>query len=369
MQVKSIGDEDVRRVAVIYQQVAPPLIDGARKDPKPGGYSDSGADIAYCLKEGGVQVITPVTNPNPAIDSHWVFPDTDEGLQQATRMGATVIWANTVLFSGHPLESKISDLWIVGQMPERQQQIDDKFATNAKLRACGLPVASSILVSKRIQSGSAELSSLTEQVLTERGLSFPLVVKPVRGRGSQGVTVVQNLCALTAALNSLFESGAFGSLAIVEEFLAGEELTLTVMRAPHATDGSAAVEEPLVLPPVRRFNHVGGIAPYNGTVAVIRNSTALNPFEANAAPVVRLMDACAASFKQIGALAPVRIDCRANNRGEFRIFDVNMKPNMTGAGRPGRDDQDSLSALAARKIGWSYLEFLKTMLRSAWTLH
>jgi hypothetical protein len=48
------------------------------------------------------------------------------------------------------------------------------------------------------------------------------------------------------------------------------------------------------------------------------------------------------------------------------MFDLNMKPNMTGAGRPGREDQDSLSCMAAREIGWSYGDLLVNMLRQAW---
>ena len=86
----------------------------------------------------------------------------------------------------------------------------------------------------------------------------------------------------------------------------------------------------------------------------------------SAQPVRRLVQACADTFVRIGAQAAIRIDCRANEQGEYLIFDVNMKPNMTGAGRPGRDDQDSLSAIAARALGWSYADLLAHMLAGAW---
>ena len=43
-----------------------------------------------------------------------------------------------------------------------------------------------------------------------------------------------------------------------------------------------------------------------------------------------------------------------------------MKPNMTGAGRPGRDDQASLSAISARAVGWDYADLLLCMLDGAW---
>jgi D-alanine-D-alanine ligase len=265
-----------------------------------------------------------------------------------------------LLVEGHPLESMLFDCWIVGQMPERQQRVDDKYETNAALRARGLPVAVSIIVGTNAQGDISAFESLTQSALAERGLTFPLIVKPVRGRGSQGVTLVDNHAQFVAALASLFQSGAFGSLAIVEAYLPGEELTLTVMTQQGANAG------PLVLPPVRRLNHVDGVAPYNGTVAVTRNSAVLTAAEAASPPVAALMNACARAFEAIGALAPIRIDCRANLRGDYRIFDVNMKPNMTGVGRPGRSDQDSLSAIAARGIGWDYGDLLEAMLQTAW---
>ena len=34
-------------IVVLYQAIQAPVIDGVRKPMKPGGYSDSGADIAY----------------------------------------------------------------------------------------------------------------------------------------------------------------------------------------------------------------------------------------------------------------------------------------------------------------------------------
>ncbi|WP_244614437.1 hypothetical protein [Elizabethkingia argenteiflava] len=48
--------------------------------------------------------------------------------------------------------------------------------------------------------------------------------------------------------------------------------------------------------------------------------------------------------------------------GEYLLFDLNMKPNMTGASRPHRQDQDSLTALAARKIGWNFDDLIINML-------
>ena len=343
-------------VALLYQAMPPPVIDGIRKDPKPGGYADSGADIAHALRGAGVKVATPHPDPDPARDLDWVFPDTPDGIAAARAAGASLLWANTVLFAGHPLESVMDDCWIVGQLPAAMQEADDKFATNARLRAAGLPVAASILAAPVARPGVHALATLTPEALAALGLDFPLVVKPVRGRGSQGVTRVDDHAACMDTAASLVDSGRFGDELIVEQFLEGAELTVTVMPG----------DAPWALPPVLRFNHQNGVAPYNGIVAVSANSRALSTAEQARPQVSAMLAACVAAASMVAARAPIRIDCRAGADGVLRLFDLNMKPNMTGAGRPGRDDQDSLSALAARALGWDYRELLLRMLDCAW---
>ena len=308
---------DRPRIAILYQALPPPVIDGLRKDAKPGGYADSGADIGFTLRQAGYDLLTPVPAPDPARTMDWVFPDTAEGIADALARGATLLWANTVLFAGHPLEDVLHKVWVVGQHPRRQQDVDDKFATNALLRAHGLPVAASCLAGHEPIDGVPPVHAIDAGMLRTLGLAFPLIVKPVRGRGSQGVTLVRDLAAFHGATRALLDGGAFGNALIVEEFLDGQELTVTVM--PRQAD----------LP-----------APYSSDIA-----SALPP---------------------VGARAPIRIDCRADAHGRYKLFDLNMKPNMTGAGRPGREAEDSLSAIAARGLGWGYADLLARMASGSW---
>jgi hypothetical protein len=361
MSIVFCPDARAERIAILYQSLSSPTIGGLRKAPKPGGYADSGADIAFALKAAGYRVVTPHPSPDPAVDLDWVFPDDNAGIVAARAAGATLLWANTVLFDGHPLGAVMDRMWVVGQPPRVMQAIDDKFATNLRLRARALPVAPSILAARQASSGVQAVGRLTPERLATLGLHFPMIVKPVRGRGSQGVTKVDDSTAFATAASALLDGGDFGDQLIVEQYLPGEELTVTVFPSQGAQSARA-------LPPVRRFNHQDGVAPYNGTVAVTHNSAALGA-DAQQAPAVKLlMDACEEAAKVVGALAPIRIDCRQDGQGTYRIFDLNAKPNMTGAGRPGRDDQDSLSAIAARAIGWDYTALLVSMANGAWRL-
>ncbi|KAH7131703.1 hypothetical protein B0J13DRAFT_451570 [Dactylonectria estremocensis] len=336
------------RVAILYQAIEPPLIDGTRKPRKPGGYQDSGADIASSLSLlDDVDVLFPTSNPDPAKHEGWCFPDTEEGILSAIDKGATHLWANTILFASHPLQVSSSigrrpDLRVTGQGPLIVDKYDDKRYVNDMLRKTAqftMPKA------WFIAPGNQSAEDIG-------GSSFPVVAKPARGRGSYGVKICSDSEALASHVAALQREGL--DAIIVEEFLAGEEATITVM--PPTAD-----KDYWSLPVVSRFNHADGIAPYNGAVAVTSNSRAITDSDDSAYEMVSRE--CESVAKFLGVTAPIRIDVRRFAPGtKFAMFDVNMKPNMTGPGRPGRGDQASLTLMAAVALGWDYKTLLRQIL-------
>jgi hypothetical protein len=134
--------------------------------------------------------------------------------------------------------------------------------------------------------------------------------------------------------------------------ISGAEITITVMPPGSYKIQGQVVQKEMAwaLPPVRR-------APKKGLLAEPEASS----------PAVR---AAIVACERVGTLienrAPIMIDCRQNSQGEYLVFDLSMRPIMTGRGRPGRDDQDSLSGIAARGIGWDYKDLLEAMLSQAW---
>jgi D-alanine-D-alanine ligase len=51
-------------------------------------------------------------------------------------------------------------------------------------------------------------------------------------------------------------------------------------------------------------------------------------------------------------------------RGSGDIY--NFKPNLTGAVRTHRLDQDCLTRIAARALGWTYFDLLQKMIDTRW---
>ncbi|KAF9874217.1 hypothetical protein CkaCkLH20_08200 [Colletotrichum karsti] len=349
------------KVAVLYQAIEPPIINGVRKPMKPGGYRDSGADIAYNLQASrSIQAVTPVSNPSPRVDSDWCFPDTEDGILSAVNQGATHLWANTILFASHPLQvsSKLAlhqdSLHVIGHGPLVVEKYDDKELVNNLLRRTGgftMPRSWTI-------SSSATLAD----DLKREDLPFPIVAKPVRGRGSHGVKVCRDLADLTSHAETLFQES---STIMLEEYLAGEEATVTMMPP------SSSNKDYWSLPIVTRFNHQDGIAPYNGVVAVTANSRVVSREEMKDPAYSRIAEECEGVARLLGVTAPIRIDVRRfeiSTASRFALFDVNMKPNMTGPGRPGRDDQASLTLLAAEALGWDYQQLLRQILSTSCSL-
>lgn len=41
---------------------------------------------------------------------------------------------------------------------------------------------------------------------------------------------------------------------------------------------------------------------------------------------------------------------------------------MTGSGRPGRDDQDSLVGIAVSGLGWNFMDLVDNMASNNWEL-
>jgi biotin carboxylase len=162
-------------------------------------------------------------------------------------------------------------------------------------------------------------SSLAEVAKLADDIPYPDVAKPIRGRGSFGVKICHNPSDLLAHTKELSDNSmAF----IVEEFLQGEEVTVTVM--PPAAKGQGYWS----LPIVTRFNHQDGIAPYNGVVAVTANSRVLPESEAD--PLHhRLACECERAASLLGLTAPIRIDARRfkdSSESPYALFDLNMKP-------------------------------------------
>lgn len=432
------------------------------RPPKPGGYADSSADLASLLSGMGRSVVLPQTGL-PAEDEAWSFPDSKRGVQlaldaaDAAGLEQVTLWVNSV-GSSALVEQAVRDHGRAGVFVAcpPKGRVEDKAATIAATagllpngRTASLLVWRSQADAARGVAASGEYSprglwqvvgtQAAAQAVDAVGLRFPVVCKPVCGRGSEGVQVIsseeqlreygeatwaaraEEIVAVDAvpglelllrgqpdkalladpALHSRLGRGAvadlsrilvenmdasrcgegtarllwprFGCGFVVEELLPGPEITVAVVpaamlaRAP-ATPASRRVNWRTLSKPDEGFVALTPVArtplgestvmPYNGVQAVSLNSVPFDQaqgldrseWEPAVAAAARL---CQAIGAVVGSPMPIRVDLRgtAESLGDdafrFLPFDVNIKPNATYPGRPGREHATSLLAMAA----------------------
>ncbi|WWC87418.1 uncharacterized protein L201_002307 [Kwoniella dendrophila CBS 6074] len=344
------------RTALLHQRAPVPAVNGISKSMKPGGYADGCADIAYALESVGETIITPVKKPDPTKDLDWSFPDTVSGVREAIEKGANVLWANTTLHSKHAIVELKDELTkkgirLIGQNPLTADKYDDKEWTNRWLsNQNGLEnyFPKSLLYRK---GNGEEVDELDK-------FPLPAMAKPIKGRGSHGVTKVSTSVEMKSAVDVLLKES---EAVLLEEYLGGEEITITIMPPGNYTNNYWA------LPIVYRYNQIDGVMPWNGNVPVTNNSRVLTTEEHDADPEYAKAQAnCVLVAQLLQATSPMRIDCRRRNEGgPLILFDVNAKPNAGGPGRPGRDGQAALTTMSAEAIGWDWPEFAVNLLRTA----
>jgi D-alanine-D-alanine ligase len=121
----------------------------------------------------------------------------------------------------------------------------DKSVTKLLAGAAGIPTAAGVVVDRT-----------NAHAYRFRG---PVVVKPVSGGSSVGVTLVTSADALPAAVDAAL---AEGDRVLIEERLVGREIDLAVLRR---SDGSLIVSPPLEIDVDGPFDHeakYGGSAPF-----------------------------------------------------------------------------------------------------------
>lgn len=115
------------------------------------------------------------------------------------------------------------DLPYVGSEPEASRLAFEKPVAKALARRAGVATPTSVALPHatfRELGAAAVLAAVTDH------LGLPLVVKPTRGGSSLGTSIVSEQSELPAAMVGAF---AYGEVALIEQFVAGTEVAVSVV--------------------------------------------------------------------------------------------------------------------------------------------
>jgi D-alanine-D-alanine ligase len=179
----------------------------------------------------------------------------------------------------------------------------DKQAAKALFLSAGLPVAVGRLVS-------------IEDLRTSDPLPLPYVVKPVNEGSSVGVTVIRGGDNRRA---EIARSWTFGPTALVEEYIPGRELTVSVL-----DDRALAVTE---------IRAVAGTFYDYESKYVEGGSRHIIPADVHPDVYTQAMDVAVAAHRTVGCRGATRCDFRYDDTegepGRLVLLEINTQPGLT----------------------------------------
>lgn len=204
----------------------------------------------------------------------------------------------------------------------------DKMRTKMLWKAFGLPVADMEIVTRET---AAQLDA--DAIVKKLGL--PLMVKPSLEGSSVGLTKVKASDELKSAVDYALK---FDETVLIEEWLGGDELTVPVLGG-------------VVLPAIR-------IVPegefYDYEAKYISDSTQyFCPAGLSVEREQALAGLVKRAYEAVGCRGWSRIDVMTNDKGEFRLVEVNTNPGMTS---------HSLFPKSALTVGISFEELVVKIL-------
>ena len=204
----------------------------------------------------------------------------------------------------------------------------DKMRTKMLWKGFGLPIAEMEIVTKE------NVTELNPSKIVER-LGLPLMVKPSREGSSVGLTKVNAVEELTAAVETALECD---DTVLIEEWLSGVEMTVPVL-------------DNQVLPAVQIIPD-GEFYDYHAKY-ISDNTQYICPAPLSKAREEELHRLVKSAYDAVGCRGWSRIDVMTDSKGEFRLVEVNTTPGMTS---------HSLFPKSAATVGYTFEQLVEKIL-------
>ena len=204
----------------------------------------------------------------------------------------------------------------------------DKMRTKMLWKGFGLPIAEMEIVTKE------NVTELNPSKIVER-LGLPLMVKPSREGSSVGLTKVNAVEELTAAVETALECD---DTVLIEEWLSGVEMTVPML-------------DNQVLPAVQIIPD-GEFYDYHAKY-ISDNTQYICPAPLSKAREEELHKLVKAAYDAVGCRGWSRIDVMTDSKGEFRLVEVNTTPGMTS---------HSLFPKSAATVGYTFEQLVERIL-------
>jgi D-alanine-D-alanine ligase len=244
----------------------------------------------------------------------------------------------------------------VGHDPLAASTLDNKHAFKREAVCAGLPTAP--FTAWHMDRGPFRPDANSRFQRAFGDYPGPFVVKPVSGRASLHVEVVDDRAGLPDAIGKVHR--ATGNVALIEKFLAGREVCIAVTGPLVARGGrivrrrepfTFAALERLLAPGERIFTSMD-IRPITGDRVRCLDDVR------DARLVDRMRELARDVYREFNLSSLIRLDLRADERGDLYILEANPKPDLK---KPEHGVTNLISAGLAQ-AGLSYEDLVLSLL-------
>jgi D-alanine-D-alanine ligase len=329
------------------------VVFGGNKSEEGAVLFPTGNPRSWKSYEAVAQDITDALRRLGFADVHMMPDDMTLG-DRLRRAGAQMAWLNTGGVQGyHPAAHTAGMLEMfgipyVGHDPLTAATLDDKHAFKRGLTSLGLPTAPFVIWHPARDGGEVTESRKFRDAFADFSGGF--IVKPVNGRASQHVHMVEDARGIAAAVEDVH--ARTHNAVLIEAFLSGREYCVAVCGSVVAKQGRLdMLDGPFVFSPAERvLAEDEKIFTSMDTRPITTGRVRLLDAAEEPAIVEGLHEIAHDVFTEFGLETLIRLDIRADAAGDLYVLEANPKPDLK---RPS-GDKLSLVCAGLAEHGMSY---------------
>jgi D-alanine-D-alanine ligase len=316
-------------------------------------YEPVAADIAASLRRIGFRHVQ-------------LMPDDMYLGERLRREGIHIAWLNTGGVQGYNPTAHASAMFemfgvpYVGHDPLTATTLDNKHAFKREALCAGLPTAPFATWHMVRGVFQPEVNSRFQRAFGD--YSGPFVVKPVSGRASLHVHVVENRAALPDAVEEVYR--ATDNLALIEKYLPGREFCIAVAGPISARQGRLVRGgDPFTFAAMERvLSHDEKIFTSMDMRPITKSRCRSLDRQRDSLQLDRMHQLACEVFREFNLGSLVRLDVRSDEHGNLCILEANPKPDLKkptegvtsliaeGLSESGMDYDDLILSLFADRL-------------------
>ena len=340
------------RIAVVYggdKSVEGTVINQTFNTRTWKSYQAVAEDIAESLKRLGAQQV------------HLLAEDMSLA-RKLSELGIDFVWLNTGGVQGFNPMSHASALLemvgipYVGHDPLTASMLDNKHSFKRDLLALGLPTPLFMSWHPGRSDVPAHETRRFKSIFGDYG--GPFIVKPVSGRASQHVHVVDDAQGLKAVIDEVYD--VTHNHVLVEKYLSGREFCIAICGHVVAKNGQLErSDSPFVFGAVERLLEPEEMIFTSMDVRPITvdRIRALD-LEADREVAKQLKELATEVFCELGLETLVRLDVRSDQSGAMYVLEANPKPDL----KAPKGEKTSLVCASLAQYGMSYDDLILSLL-------